>query len=114
MDACDTAIQNNVGDELTAPTSDGTAGIGADLETPQFYLTNSACSNADTDTSKRQVITGRTGTNFELTSDTVGAARKLQAEYILNGQNIKVGSGDAAKAGAAAAADIVSALFLSY
>jgi len=106
--ACDAAIQDNEGDELTAPTSDGTAGIGAEFESPFFYLTNSACSKADTDTAKRQVIAGRTGTNFELTADTVGAAGKLQAEYILDGQNIKVGTGDAAKAGAAAAADIVS------
>ena len=106
--ACDTAIQDNEGDELTAPTSDGTAGIGAEFETPHFYLTNSACSKADTESAKRQVIAGRTGTNFELTADTVGAAGILQAAYILNGQNIKVGGGDAAKAGAAAAADLVS------
>lgn len=108
VDACDAAIQGNEGDELIAPTSDGTAGIGAEFESPVFYLTNSACSKADTDTAKRQIIAGRTGTNFELTADTVGAAGKIQAEYILDGKNIKVGTGDAAKAGAAAAADIAS------
>ncbi|KAH6675112.1 hypothetical protein B0J14DRAFT_637790 [Halenospora varia] len=108
VDACDAAIQDNEGDELTAPTSDGTAGIGAEFETPLFYLTNSACSKADTDTAKGQVIAGRTGTNFVLTADTVGNAGKLHAEYILDGQNIKVGSGDAARAGAAAAADIIA------
>ena len=108
VDPCDVAIQDNEGDELTAPTSDGAAGIGAEFETPQFFLINPACSKTDTDTAKKQVIAGRKGTNFELTADTVGQSGKLHAEYILNGQNIKVGSGDAAKAGAAAAADIVS------
>ncbi|KAI3327059.1 hypothetical protein HD806DRAFT_531649 [Xylariaceae sp. AK1471] len=108
VDACDAAIQDNEGDELIAPTSDGTVGIGAEFESPFFFLTNSACSEADTDTAKKQVIAGRTGTNFELTADTGAGAGKLNAEYILDGQNIKVGSGDAARAGAAAAADIIA------
>ena len=109
VDACNVAIQDNEGDGLDGPTSDKTAGIGVEFETPYFSLTNSACSKADTDTAKRQVIAERTGTNFKLTADTIGTAGKLHAEYILDGQNIKVGSGNAAKAGAAAAADIVSA-----
>ncbi|KAH8645958.1 hypothetical protein BGZ60DRAFT_554916 [Tricladium varicosporioides] len=108
-DACHAAIQDNEGDELVAPTSDGTAGIGAEFEAPYFRLANAACSKTNTDTAKGQVIAGRTGINFKLTADTIGVAGKLNAEYILDGQNIKVGSGDAAKAAAAVAADIVTA-----
>ncbi|RDL32656.1 Uncharacterized protein BP5553_09112 [Venustampulla echinocandica] len=83
VNACDAAIQDNEGDELTAPTSDRTAGIGAEFESPFFYLMNAAC-------------------------NTIGRSGKLHAEYILNGQNIKVGTGDATRAGAAAAADLIA------
>ncbi|CZR54066.1 uncharacterized protein PAC_03949 [Phialocephala subalpina] len=89
-----------------ASTSDGTAGIRAEFECAFFYFTNSAGSKAETNAAKRQVVAGRTGTNFMLTADTGSTAGKLYAEYILNGQNIKVGSGDAARASAAAAWDL--------
>ena len=93
---------------LDAPTADGSAGIGAEFESPFFYFINNDCSLEDTNAAKRQVVAGRTGTNFLLTADTGNNAGKLNAEYILDGQNIKVGSGDAAKAGKAASDDLVS------
>jgi hypothetical protein len=86
---------------------DASAGIGAEFESGQFKLKNSDCSLVDSNASKGKVIAGRTGTNFMLTADT-NEAGALNTEYILNGQSIKVGSGDAAKAGAAAAKDLVS------
>ena len=55
LDAFDAVIQDNKGDGLTAPTSDRTAGIGAEFETPLFCLTNSTYGKADTDISKRQL-----------------------------------------------------------
>lgn len=108
VDGYGKTVQDNTGNRLTIRASDETAGIGVEFETPFFQLKNEACSTADTDTAKRQVIAGRRGTNFELTADTLGFAGILNVEYILDGKNIKVGSGDAARAGAAAAADIVS------
>ena len=86
---------------------DASAGIGAEFESGQFTLVNRACSLVDTNASKGKVIEGRTGTNFMLTADT-DEPGKLNTEYILDGKKIKVGSGDAAKAGAAAAKDLVS------
>ena len=50
----------------------------------RYVNLNGACNKADTDAAKRQVIAGRTVTNFELTADAVGAAGKLHAEHILN------------------------------
>jgi hypothetical protein len=91
-----------------------TAGIGAEFKSPLFYFENFYCSKANTDSSKRQIVAGRTGTNFKLTADTGSQAGKLNAEYILDGKHIKVGSGAAAKAGAAAYKDLVSAQTLHF
>lgn len=88
-------------------TADGTAGIGAEFESPAFYFVNQDCNGDDTNAAKRQVVAGRTGPNWILSADTGGGAGKLNAEYILNGQNIKVGSGDGARAGRAIADDLV-------
>lgn len=93
---------------LDGPTADATAGIGAEFESPFFYFVNRDCDTEKTNAAKGQVIAGRTGTNWELTADTGSDPGKVNAEYILNGQNIKVGSGDAAKAGKAIADDLVS------
>ena len=108
VDPCEQEVEENEMVELDATTTDGTAGIGAEFESPFFYFVNQACSAADTNAAKKQIVAGRTGTNWILTADTGGGSGKLNAEYILNGENIKVGSGDAAKAGAAAAQDLVS------
>lgn len=90
------------------PTNDGIAGIGAEFESPFFTLKHKGCKLKDTNAAKKSLIDGRKGPNWELTADTTGAAGELQAEYILDGRNIKVGSGDAAKAGKAIADDLVS------
>ncbi|TGJ86907.1 hypothetical protein E0Z10_g1918 [Xylaria hypoxylon] len=108
LDECTALLQDNEGDSLTVVTFDRTAGIGAEFETPVLYLQNSACDKANTDAAKRKVVAGRIGLNFELTADTIGRPGKLQLEYILKGETIKVGSGDAARAGAAAAADLMA------
>lgn len=94
--------------ELDATTSDGTAGIGAEFESPTLYFESPGCSTANTNAARKQIVGGRTGTNWVLTADSGAGDGKVNAEYILNGLNIKVGSGDAAKAGAAAAQDLVS------
>ncbi len=90
------------------PTADGTAGIGAELESPFFQLINKICSLENTNKAKKSLIEGRTGLGWELTADTTGVAGELQAEHILDGRSIKVGSEDGAKAGKAIADDLVS------
>ena len=90
------------------PTADGTAGIGAEFESPFFYFVNPDCSADDTNAAKREVINGRKGTNWYLSADTGAAPQTLNAEYILDGVNIKVGSGDGEKAGKAVANDLVN------
>ena len=108
VDPCEQVVEEIEMVELDAPTGDGTAGVGAELDSPYFYFVNQTCSDADTNAAKKQIIAGRTGTNWVLTADTGGGFGKLNSEYILNGQDIKVGSGDAATAGAAIAQDFVS------
>lgn len=109
VDPCEQEVEENEDVELDGPTSDRTAGIGAEFESPIFYFVNRACSAADTNAAKRAVVAGRTGTNWEMTADTGSDAGMVYAEYILDGRSIKVGSGDGAKAGAAAAQNLVSA-----
>ncbi|KAL8727285.1 MAG: hypothetical protein Q9181_005769 [Wetmoreana brouardii] len=89
------------------PTADGTAGIGAEFESPFFRLHKKDCSLQDSNAAKKSLIEGRKGPNWELTADSTGAAGELQAEYILDGRNIKVGSEDGAKAGKAIADDLI-------
>lgn len=90
------------------PTADGTAGIGAEFESPFFSLRHETCDLKDTNAAKKSLIDGRKGPNWELTADSIGVRGELQAEYILDGRNIKVGSEDGAKAGKAIADDLVS------
>ena len=90
------------------PTADGTAGIGAEFESPFFYFVNPKCSDDDTNAAKRETVNGRKGTNWYLSADTGAAPQRLNAEYILDGVNIKVGSGDGEKAGKEVADDLVS------
>ena len=108
LDPCTQDVQDVEAVQLDGPTADGTAGIGAEFESPAFYFTNISCSVADSNTVKHQIVAQRTGTNWELTADSTSDAGKVNAEYILNGQNIKVGSGDGARAGKAWADDLVS------
>lgn len=48
----------------------GTAGIRAKFKSLLFYFENFYCSKANTDSLKRQIVVGRTRTNFKLTVDT--------------------------------------------
>ena len=109
LDPCIQDVQDIEAVQLDGPTADGTAGIGAEFESPFFYFTNPDCSIEDTNAAKKQVIAQRTGTNWELTADSTSDQGKVNAEYILNGERIKVGSGDGATAGKAWADDLVSA-----
>ena len=52
--------------------------------------------------------------DWMLTADTGSGEAKLQAEYILDGQTIKVGTGQAKIAGEAIAADLVSIITTQF
>ncbi len=109
LDPCMQDVQDVEAVQLDGPTADGTAGIGAEFESPSFYFTNIDCSLEDTNAARKQIIAQRTGENWELTADSTSDQGKVNAEYILSGKNIKVGSGDGATAGKAWADDLVSA-----
>lgn len=100
----------DITEHLDGPSADGSAGIGIEFESPFFYFVNDKCSLDDTNAAKKHLVEGRKGTNWMLTADTGSNAGKLFAEYILDGQKIKLGKGDAAKAAKAAADDLVSAV----
>ena len=102
-------VQKKEGNKLITRASDRTAGIGFEFESgSNTFELESKCEKEDTDASRKQIIAGRTGEHFQLTADAFGGAGRLHAEYILDGLSIKVGTGDAARAGAAVAADFVS------
>jgi hypothetical protein len=91
------------------PTPDNSAGIGVEFETSRIIFGNKDCSQDDTNAAKGKLVNNRKGDNWQLTADTTqNIAGQLTAEYILNGINIKIGTGDAKKAAAAVASDIVS------
>lgn len=100
---------SDVPDEV--PDNGGT-GIGFEFECGRIVLhpINDGCTKEQIEKTKNHVIGGRTGTNWELTADTSveGAA---DAEYILDGKAIKLGSGDLKKAAEDAAKDVVSCYF---
>lgn len=114
-DECFEDIEMSVWND--GPTVTGDAGIGAEFETPLVNFQNSDCNLEDTFATKRKLVEGRSGKNFDLTVDTGSlelGAGKLNPEYILDGRNIKVGDGSAATAGKAASESWVSALQLMY
>lgn len=84
------------------------AGIGAEFESIGFTFENSRCSNEDTNAAKKEVVDNRRHDTWYLSADTGSGQGKLNAEYILDGEKIKVGTGDAAKIGKAVANDLVS------
>ena len=90
-----------------------TAGLGIEFESAAFYFKKDGCSLTDTNAAKAKIISGRRGEYWELTADTGSGAGSLHAEYILNGKDIKVGDGSAARAASAAAQDLVSAAVVS-
>lgn len=108
VDQCEEEVEDTEYVQADGITADGTAGIGAEFESPFFYFVNQACNTDDTNAAKKETVSGRTGTNWFLSADTGAGSGKLNAEYILNGQTIKVGTGDGQKAGKAVADDLVS------
>ena len=93
---------------LDGLTSDQSAGIGVEFETGAvLFEPKGTCDQSDIDKSKGALINTRQGPNWMLTGDTT-VEGMLTAEYILNGKQIKIGSGDAATAASAVANDIVS------
>ena len=108
LDPCMQEVQDYQAVQLDGPTADEAAGIGAEFESPAFYFKSLECSVEDTNAAKKQLVAGRTGINWKLTADSTSDAGKVNAEYILDGTKIKVGSGDAARAGKAWVDDLVS------
>jgi hypothetical protein len=107
---------SDAGDEAT---DDQSPGIGFEFEASGIRLRTKAdpktCSPNQLTQAKGRILAGRTGTNWELTADTStdsGATHpEVDAEYILNGQTIKLNSGDLKTAADAAGNDVVSSTF---
>lgn len=66
-------------------TSDKSAGIGIEFETAgiQFSSVSGTCGADDTFQAKGEIVASRSGTNWELTADTLGGDDELSAEYII-------------------------------
>lgn len=113
LEDCQLEIQDKMANDPNRVNTAGTAGIGAEFETPEIYL-ETTCSAEDTNAAKYKVIAGRKGENWKLTADSLGQEGKLNAEYIIDGNNVKVGSTDdatnGAKVAAAMAKDLVRAV----
>ncbi|KAJ5981144.1 hypothetical protein N7481_008442 [Penicillium waksmanii] len=85
-----------------AATADGSAGIGVEFETLMFKLTSPDCPQDTVNNAKKKILAGRKQEVDEgkvplwmLTADTGAGEKTLQAEYIIDGQQIKLGSGQA-------------------
>lgn len=85
-----------------APTADGSPGIGIEFETAMFYFSSPDCPQDTVNNAKKKIVAGRKQEVDEgevplwmLTADTGAGERVLQAEYIIDGQQIKLGSGQA-------------------
>lgn len=100
--------QCNDGDTLDGPTSDRSAGIGVEFETAGIQSESKGCDKSSTDSSKGKMVGDRQGDNWKRTADTTpDMPGRLDAEYILDGTQIKLETGKAADAAAAVANDIV-------
>ncbi len=108
--SCPDDDNGNEAPTLDGPTSDQSAGIGVEFETGTVYFQpKGTCNKPEIDKSKGALVDNRQGPNWMLTTDTtMSQDGVLTAEYILNGKQIKIKSGDAAKAASAVANDIVS------
>ncbi|KAJ5201417.1 uncharacterized protein N7498_006080 [Penicillium cinerascens] len=90
------------------PTADRTAGLGVEFETGGFYFTSVGnCGKENTFASKNKAISGHQATDWDLTVDTTAEmSNRLDAEYILNGKIIKLGTNQAVQAAKDVASDI--------
>ena len=106
--SCPDDDNGNEEPSLDGPTSDQSAGIGVEFESGVVQFESKVtCSQPDINRSKGALVDNRQGPNWMLTTDT-SVEGALVAEYILNGKQIKIGSGDVATAASAVANDIVS------
>ena len=106
--SCDDDDSGNESPTSDGPTSDSSAGIGVEFETSEIRF-GATCDLGSTNACKGQLVIGRSGTNWQLTGDTtLLESGLLQAEYILDGKTIKIGTGAAVTAATEVAADIVS------
>lgn len=109
----ETGIVDDCGEELPltpildGPTSDKSAGLGVEFETSQIRFQSEHCSVSDTYDAKGKVVNGRKGEHWMLTADRLDEGL-LSAEYILDGTQIKLGTGSAERAAKAVSHDIVS------
>lgn len=81
-----------------------------EFETSRFYFTSvENCGKENTFESKNKAISGHQATDWDLAVDTTAVqSNRLDAEYILNGKPIKIGTNQAAQAAKDVASDIVS------
>ena len=70
-DKCEQWFQDQMSEDSdNGLTSDGTAGIGAEFESPGFYWVSRDCSSDNTNAAKKKIIDGRKHDNWRLTADT--------------------------------------------
>lgn len=91
------------------PTGDREAGLGVEFESGINFKSVEDCGEENTFASKGKTVKGHESTYWDLTVDTTSEmVNYLQAEYILNGINIKIGKNQAVPAAKAIASDLVS------
>lgn len=107
------ALPDNILEQSDGISEDGTAGIGFELECARITLEpeDDKCTTDKIDKSKGKRIAGRAGHNWELTADTT-VDKVLDAEYIINGKTVKMGTGAVKQAALDVANDIVSNQFI--
>ena len=106
--SCDDDDNGNQAPTLDGPTSDKAPGMGVELEAGKIKFQSSGCDKSSTDGSKGKMVGNRQGENWKLTADTtLNEAGLLDAEYILDGTQIKLDTGKASAAAELVANDIV-------
>ncbi|KAF1969178.1 hypothetical protein BU23DRAFT_571747 [Bimuria novae-zelandiae CBS 107.79] len=90
----DANCQGSPSDIADTVPVDKQAGIGFEFELASILFEpkeKETCTDEKTYAAKGRAITGRSGTNWKLTADTL-SGKVLDAEYILDGTTIKLGS----------------------
>ena len=96
------------GPDNSGTRDDFSPGIGFELETLEIAFMSPTTQKSNTDGLKGQPIDGHTGDLWMLTPDTFGSETNyLDAEYILKGRQISLGSGQAKQAASEVVHDIV-------
>ncbi|TVY15049.1 hypothetical protein LARI1_G006716 [Lachnellula arida] len=93
------------------PTSDKSAGIGVQFKTDAILFRKGSrdCHEQSAFASQKKMVARRgSGQSWALTADTQKDTDVLDAEYIIDGRVVKIGSGDAGKAAAAIATDLAA------